>query len=67
MWRDIPLIYSDLYPEDKLMEVAHAWEFMVKAGGLRGGSFVFTKLSLMNFTADTLKESHASTNMVFIW
>ena len=58
MWHDLLFIYSALALEDTWMEVAHAWVFVVKSGGLRGGSFVFANLSLMMFPADILKESH---------
>ena len=47
--RDIQLIDSDLDPEGTWMEASYVWVFVVNLGGLRGGSFVFTKTSLMNF------------------
>ena len=64
---DILYIYSALDPEYTWTEVAHAWVFVVKSIGIRGSSLVFTNLSLMNFTADTLKVSHAPTKMDFMW
>ena len=66
-WSDILFISSALAPEYTWMEAAHAWVFVVKLGGLRGGSFVFSKLSLMILPAGILKASHASTNMKWMW
>ena len=63
---DISLISSALGPEDTWMEAAHSWVFVVKSGGLKGGSFVLPKLSLMMFPSDTLKASHALTKMKFM-
>ena len=67
MRREISLTSSTLDPEDNCMYSAHDWVFVVKLGGMRGGSFVLTNMSLMNFTADTLKASHYSTKMEFMW
>ena len=64
---DILFISSYLAQEDTFMEAAHAWVFVVKLGGLRGGSFFFAKLSLMMLSADILKASHASTKTEFMW
>ena len=38
-WCDTLCISSALAPEDNCMEVPHAWVFVVKLEGLRGGSF----------------------------
>ena len=67
VWSDIYFISSILAPEDTWMEAAHAWVFVVKSLGIRGGSFVFTNLSLMMFPADILKSSYASTKTEFMW
>ena len=67
VWSDVLFIYSALDPEDTWMEAAHAWVFVVKLGGLRGGSFVFKNLSLMVLPADILKASHDSTKTDFMW
>ena len=67
LWHDLLFIYSTLSLEDTFMEAAHAWVFVVKLGGLRGSSFVFSELSLMMFPADILNAYHASTNMEFMW
>ena len=64
---DILWIYSDLDIEDNWTEAEHAWVLVVKLRGMSGGSLVFTKLYLMTFSADTLKESHTSTNINFMW
>ena len=64
--RDILLISSALYPEDNFMEAAHAWVFVVNSGGVRGGIFVSTNVSLMMFPSDTLKASHAFTKTEFM-
>ena len=66
-WSDILFISSAFAPEYTWMEAAHAWVFVVKLGGLRGGSFVFEKLSLMMLPSDILKASHASTKIEFMW
>ena len=60
MWRDILLIYPALDPDDTWMEAAHGWVLVFHSGGMRGGSFVLTKLYLTMLPADTLKEPHAS-------
>ena len=65
--RDISLISSFLDPEGTWAEAAHSWLFVDKLVGIRGGSFFFTKLSLVNFMYDTLKAYHAYTNMEFMW
>ena len=62
----MPLISSDFSPEETCMESAHAWVLVVMLGELRGSSFVFTNISLLMFTVDTLKLSHASTNIEFM-
>ena len=49
------------------MEAAQAWIFVVKSVGMRGGSFVFSKLSLMVLLVEILKASHASTKTEFMW
>ena len=49
------------------MEAEHDYVFVVNSGGLRGGSFIFAQLSLMIFLTDTLKSSHASAKMEFMW
>ena len=49
------------------MESAHTCVSVLKLVGMRGGSFVFTNLYLMNFLDDTLKASHDSTKMEFMW
>ena len=67
MMLDISLVSSHLDSEGTCVEAAHAWVFVVKFGGLRNNSFVFTNISLMMFPADTSKVSHASTKMEFMW
>ena len=67
MRRGISLIYSILDPEGTWTEAAHACLFMNKLGEMRGGIFVFTKLSLMMLTAGTFKAYHDSTKMEFMW
>ena len=47
VWHTRPLISLALGTEENWMEAAYAWSFVVKLVGLRGGRFVFTKLSLM--------------------
>ena len=47
VWHAIPLISLVLGTEETWMEEAYVWLFVVKLVGLRGGSFFFTKLSLM--------------------
>ena len=64
---DILLVYSSLYQEDTCMEAAHAWVFVVKSVGLRGGSFYSAKLYLMMLPADILKAYHDSTKTEFVW
>ena len=63
---DISFISSALDPEGTWMEAGHVWVFVVKSGGLKGGRFLFAKLSLINFPADILKAPHAPTKMEFI-
>ena len=41
VWRDILFIYSTLDPEDTWMKPTHAWLFVVKLGGMRGGVTLF--------------------------
>ena len=67
VWREILLIYSALDTEDTWTEAAHAWVFVVKSGGLRGGRCFFKNLSLAMFPSGTLKAPHASTKMEFMW
>ena len=67
MRRNILLIYLVLVLEDTWTEASYAWAFVVNSVGMRGSRFLFTNLSLMNVMADTLKESHASTNIEFMW
>ena len=50
-----------------MIETAHYWVFVVNLVGMRGGSFVFAKLSLMMFPDEILKASHASTKTEFMW
>ena len=64
---DISLVSSELDPKGTLAEAAHAWVFVIKLGGLRKNSFVFTNISLMMLLAYTSKVSHASTKMEFMW
>ena len=66
VWSDILLIYSALDTEYTWMEAAYAWVFVVKSGGLRGGGFVSTNLSLMMLPADTFKASNYSTKTEFM-
>ena len=63
---DILLVSSSLDPEDTWMKASHAWVLVVNSVGMRGGSLILTKLSLMNFLDDTLKVSHAFTNIDLI-
>ena len=66
LWRDILLISSSFYSEYTWAEASNPRAFVVKLGGLRGGSFVFKKNSLMMVPDETLKASHASTKMEFM-
>ena len=47
VWCDILFISPALAPEDTWMEESHDWVFVDKLGGIKGGIFVFEKLSLM--------------------
>ena len=67
MMRDISLISLDLAPEGTWEEAAHYWALLFKSGGLSGGSFVFTQMPLKTFSYETLKASHASTKLEFMW
>ena len=49
------------------MEASHALVFVIKLGGLKGGSFVFENMSLIMLLDEILKESHASTKTEFMW
>ena len=40
------------------MKATHACVFVFVLGGMKGGSWVLVKLSLMLFPADTVKASH---------
>ena len=66
MWSDIPFISLALGPEETWTKAAHVWVFAVKSVVMRGYGFVFKNLSLMIFPADTVKSSHAYTNMEFM-
>ena len=65
--RDISFIYSDLASGDTCTKAAYTWEFGIKSGVIRVSSFGLKNMSLMTFLADTLKASHAFTNMEFMW
>ena len=67
IWRDILLIYSALAPEDNWIDAAHAWVFVVNTGGLRVSITIFENLSLTMLPSDTLKATHESTKMEFMW
>ena len=62
----VSFIYLLLVPGETWTEAEHAWVFVVKLVVLRVGRFVFKNLSLMMFPSDTLKVSHAYTNMGFM-
>ena len=64
--RDILLISSSLATEGTWTEASHAWVFVVKSGELRGSSLFFNNLPLMIVLDDTLKASHAPTNMDYM-
>ena len=49
------------------MEATHTYIFVFVFVGLRVSSWVLVKLSLMVFTADTVKDSHFSTRIEFMW
>ena len=49
------------------MEADNDWLFVVELLGLRGSILVFTKMSLLNFMADTLEAYHDSANIDIMW
>ena len=65
--RSITLIYSALGQEGSWIEEEHAWVLIVELIILRWGRSVFTYISLAMLLEDTLKASHDSIKMEFMW
>ena len=63
---DITLISPALYTEETWLEATHSWVVMANSGLIIGGYLSFYKLYLIVFTADTLKLSHAATEIDFM-
>ena len=53
--------------EEVWKEATHACVFFIMLGVLRGGRLVLSKLSLIMFPDDTMKDSHVSTRTYFMW
>ena len=63
----VVLMSSALDTQETCTEEIHSLVLVKKLGGLKGVSFNFKEMSMMMFPAYTLKSSHDSTIIEFMW